>query len=99
VTDRRPTSRWERSEVTYGPVGRCIATFVVLVVPLYFAFFSLPFLIAASIWLCSITPMALRQIWRKTPIADAPPQIIIPPDPAPLAPGKSISDRTPPTRW
>jgi hypothetical protein len=96
---QRPTSRWRRSEVTFGPVGRLVAT-VVVMVPIVFAiFYSVFFIIAAAIWALTLMPWALRDIWRRTYVGTAEPSIVLPPEPAPLTPGESILDRQPPARW
>jgi hypothetical protein len=95
MTATRPTSRWKRSEVTFGPIGRIIATAVVLV-PIFYSVF---FLVAAVLWAFLILPMATRDIWRRVRTDDVPPALVIPPEPGPLAPGESINDRVVPRRW
>jgi hypothetical protein len=96
----RPTSRWRPSAVTFGPVGRIVATIVVLLPILYAVFVSVFFLIAAAIWGLTIVPWALRDIWRRVPAGPPPPAPIVPtPQTRPLEPGTSIADRHPPARW
>jgi hypothetical protein len=65
----RNTSRWERSEVTFGPAGRVCVT-ILLFVPVWFGiFFNVFFLVAAAIWMF-VLPMALHQVWQPVRIGD-----------------------------
>ena len=58
----RTTPRWERSQVTFGPVGR-VAVTLLLFVPVWFGISAtMVFLVPAAIWLF-ILPMALHHIW------------------------------------
>jgi len=58
-------SRWQRSEVTFGPVGRVVVT-ILLLIPVWFGvFYSVFFLVAAAIWGLWIVPLAYRDVWRK----------------------------------
>lgn len=93
-----PTSRWLRSEVTFGPVGRVVWT-IVLVAPILFAlFYSVFFIVAAAIW-AFILPMGLRDIWRKVKNPDYEEPIVLPPETPPLKDGESVHDRKMPRRW
>jgi hypothetical protein len=94
---KEPTSRWLRSEVTFGPVGRVTWT-ILLFLPLLFAiFYNFFFIVAAAIWM-AIVPMGLRDVWRrvKRPGYETMPEL---PAPKGLQPGESLHDRTPPQRW
>lgn len=88
-------SRWNRSEVTFGPVGRVVAT-VAIVAPLIFMLvFSLVFLIAGLL-LLPVAWMALKQIWQPVKVDTV--RL-----PGPLPPTESstpsIMDREAPQRW
>jgi hypothetical protein len=96
---QRTSSRWQGSEVAFGPVGRIVATLLVLIPILFAIFVNVFFLIAAAIWAFFVLPRAMRDIWRRTSTSPAQPPIIIPPEPGPIPPGESINDRTPPARW
>jgi hypothetical protein len=99
MVDRRPTSRWRSSEVTFGPRGRVVATLLVLVPVAYAVFVNVMFLVAAAIWGLFLLPWALRDIWRKVPDRDAAAEPAIPPVPGPIAERESILDRPAPRRW
>ncbi len=93
----RPTSRWLRSEVTFGPVGR-VAWTLVLLVPIVFAlFYNFFFIIAAAIWM-AVVPMAMQDVWRKVkrPDYETIPEIA---EPKTLQPGESLHERVTPKRW
>jgi hypothetical protein len=64
-------SRWKASEITFGPVGRIVATGLVLVPVLYGLFVNVFFLVAAGIW-CFLLPGVLRDIWRRTRVGERP---------------------------
>jgi hypothetical protein len=95
---RPGTSKWKRSAVTYGPVGRVVATVLVLFPVVFGALFSVFFLIAAAIWLFGIVPIALRGIWRQVRDDEAPATLELGPDHSVL-PGEAIKDRVGPVRW
>ncbi len=59
----RKRSRWAGSEVTFGPVGRMVASVLVLV-PLCFFIFA-GSLIGIAAYGVVVVPWALRDIWRK----------------------------------
>jgi hypothetical protein len=84
--------------VTYGPIGR-VAWTLALVVPIVFGvFYSIFFLVAAATW-AFVVPVALRDVWRAVRDPTQEPPLRIPPHADPPAPGESIHDRTPPSRW
>jgi len=60
-------SRFERSVLTFGPLGRTIATLLVLLVLAWFVMFGGAFglVIGAVVWLGWVMPRALRDIWRR----------------------------------
>jgi hypothetical protein len=78
VPDRRTTdpeaaiplmtySRWKKTDGTFGPTGRIIAT-VLLLVPL--PVFALGVatgigIIGAGLWVIVVMPWALRDIWKR----------------------------------
>jgi hypothetical protein len=94
----KPTSRWRRSTISFGPVGRLVWTVVLLIPILYAIFINMVFLVAAAIW-AFILPMALRDVWRAVKNPDYEPPIVLPPDPPTLKEGESLHDRRPPRRW
>jgi hypothetical protein len=91
-------SRWLRSEVTFGPIGRIVCTILLIAPVLFGIFYSVFFLVAGFIWLF-IVPLGLRGIWRAVRNPHAPPTLVLPPEPAPPGPGESLHDRRPPQRW
>jgi hypothetical protein len=93
-----PTSRWLRSEITFGPVDRVLWT-VVLFAPILFAiFYSVFFIVAAAIW-AAVIPMGLRHLWQRVRNPDYEQPIVLPPETPPMKPGESLHDRRPPARW
>lgn len=64
----RPVGRrTDRSQVTFGPVGRSLWSAAVLAVPVPFLWFSegLAGWGLAGLWWAVITPWALRDLWRS----------------------------------
>lgn len=61
---RPPTSRWAASAVSFGPVGRIVATLLVLLVGVWLLWASLFGMVGGFLWLGIVTPWALRDIWR-----------------------------------
>lgn len=62
-------TRWQSSDVTFGPVGRLVATGVVGLVLVWFAFYAGLFGIPGIIiWGGYFMPRALRDIWRSAPL-------------------------------
>jgi len=60
-------SRWKKTDGTFGPAGRIIAT-VLLVVPL--PVFALGVasgigIVGAGLWVIVVMPWALRDIWKR----------------------------------
>jgi hypothetical protein len=88
-------SRWRRSEVTFGPIGRVLATAAVVVPMVFMLLFSVFFLVAGLL-LMPVALMALKQIWRPVQIGEVRLPAPIAPD-QPTAP--SIMDRDAPQRW
>jgi hypothetical protein len=65
-------SRWKKSSGTFGPVGRVVAT-VLLLVPLPFLAISATVgigIIGAGVYVLVVMPWALRDIWKaaRTPV-------------------------------
>jgi hypothetical protein len=61
-------SRWRKTQTTFGPVGRVLWTFALVVpVPLFLVAGVIGDLFAfgvAGIWAFAIMPMGLRAVWR-----------------------------------
>lgn len=98
-------SRWARSEVTFGPVGRVVATIVVLL-PLVWLLTSagLYGIVGVVIYGTTLVPWALRDIWRRTRRAATEDELLQARLAAELARDRATEqaaaeDRTPPTRW
>jgi hypothetical protein len=98
-------SRWVRSAVTFGPVGRIVASLLTLL-PLWWFLVYAPFgaIVIVPIWLVKILPWALRDIWRpvKLPANDADliraqHELLGQAESVPTKP--SISERPTPARW
>jgi len=102
----KPTSRWRRSTITHGPLGRMMWTIVLFVLATY------PILIALTqgfVWICLyiggiplllvLFPLAMRDVWKKVPNPDYEGPIKLPPETPPLLPGESLHERRPPARW
>jgi hypothetical protein len=86
-------SRWVRSETTFGPVGRVVATVLILVPMAFMLIFSAVFLIAGLL-LTPVAFMALKHIWRPVKVDTVRLPTAIVSDPTP-----SIMDREAPQRW
>ena len=103
MASRQRYSRWAPSEVTFGPVGRVVAT-VLLFIPVWFGiFYNVFFLVAAAIWAIGIMPLAYRDVWRRVRSAptDAD-RLAVAYDqafPDDGSPRTDITTRTPPARW
>jgi hypothetical protein len=54
-------SRWAKSDVSFGPVGRMVGTVLLLAVGAWLLVFSL---IGAGVWWLVVVPWALRDLWR-----------------------------------
>jgi hypothetical protein len=102
----KPTSRWRRSTITFGPVGRVVWTLVCLVIAVYPTWKAVTVgWIYVSLYLGGIPllfvlfPLVMRDVWKKAPNPDYQPPIVLPPDPPALKDGESLHDRRPPGRW
>ena len=61
-------SRWAGNAVSSGPVGRILATIVLVILPLLYLFWTVaPF---GLVYLLAACPVLLGAIWKKTPIND-----------------------------
>lgn len=101
MTSHWRTSRFAPSELTFGALGRVLATMLVLS-PVFFAlalagvlgiFFALPYVVM-------VVPAGLRWLWQPAPvelIADPLPAATFPADPPPA--GAGIAGRQAPSRW
>lgn len=67
---RERGTRFERSDLTFGPVGRAVVTAIVLLPTVWFGSLGLPGFLAAAMWLVFVVPPALRDVWRR---AELPP--------------------------
>ena len=57
-------SRWKKTSVSYGPVGRIAATILFCAVPIWWGLsYSI---ILAIMWVFFVGPLLLRSIWKKT---------------------------------
>jgi hypothetical protein len=63
-------SRWKKSSGTFGPFGRLLATFLVLLpMPVFLATVAIGIgIIGGGIYLLVVLPWALRDIWKKAPV-------------------------------
>lgn len=108
MTERPATSRWRAGAMSFGPVGRIVLT-VLAVLPVWWLYganvvslafhFQIGFFFGAFIWTIFVVPALLRDVWKRVPNHDAPAELVLPPEPKPLAPGESIQDRKGPSRW
>lgn len=63
-------SRWARSDVTFGPVGRVVASLLMLVPLWWFIKYAGVFgIVGVPIWLVKVLPWGLRDIWRPVKVA------------------------------
>lgn len=60
-------SRWVKSDVSFGPVGRTVLTILLLIPALWGLMYS-P--VAAALWLFVVYPVAMRSVWKKIPLRD-----------------------------
>jgi len=101
MTSRWRTSRFARSELTFGGVGRVVAT-LLLLSPVYLALdlagvFGVVFVVP---YLLKVVPEGLRWLWQRVPVElvdDPSPVANLSSEPPP--PGTAIADRQPPSRW
>jgi hypothetical protein len=69
-------SRWKKTDGTFGPAGRIIAT-LLLLVPLPILLLAVASgigIIGVGLYLIVVMPWALRDIWKKAAIAIEPPK-------------------------
>lgn len=59
------SSRWKSGPTTFGPLGRIVAT-LMLLVPVWFFWANPVGWICLAIWLIFVMPLALRDIWKPT---------------------------------
>jgi hypothetical protein len=59
-----PASRWAKSDVTFGPVGRVVCTLLLVAVGVWFLAVSVFGLVGGALWWLIVTPWALRDLWR-----------------------------------
>lgn len=60
-------SRWKKTDGTFGPAGRIVAT-VLLIVPLPVFVLGVATgigIIGAGVWVLVLMPWALRDIWKR----------------------------------
>jgi hypothetical protein len=63
-------SRWKKSTGTFGPFGRLVATFLLLLpLPVFVMTVAIGIgIIGAGIYLIIVMPWALRDIWKKAAV-------------------------------
>ena len=100
-------SRWAASEITFGPVGRIVATALVVGVVWWLnQVLGIFFLVLAGAFLWQVVPQALRDIWRPVRLPPTEQDAIrakaeamrldeLPPTP----PESPIDERPAPSRW
>jgi hypothetical protein len=75
-------SRWKKSDGTFGPTGRIVATFLLLL-PLTLAAAAIATgigMVGGGIYIFVIMPWALRDIWKKAATVIEPPRpVVVPP--------------------
>ena len=54
-------SRWAKSDVSFGPVGRILITLVMVAIGIFLAVFAL---LGAGLWWLVVMPWAMRDLWR-----------------------------------
>jgi hypothetical protein len=95
------TSRFAPSELTFGGVGRVVAT-ILLLSPVYFGLdlagvFGLVFAVP---YLVMVVPEGLRWLWQPAPVELVEDPLPAPDlTPQPPAAGAAIADREAPSRW
>jgi hypothetical protein len=97
-------SRWQRSEVTFGPVGRILASFVVQLPLIWLIDYSGIIGIVIGVPVAfKVLPWAYGDIWRKVRVRSTPADELSSdyrqtfPEDAP--PRTDIGTRRPPRRW
>jgi hypothetical protein len=66
VSGKPVYSRWAGTEVSFGPVGRILATILVIGIGVLLGFNYSP--VPAVIWLFLGAPVLLRSIWKRVPV-------------------------------
>ena len=68
-------SRWKKSDGTFGPAGRIIATILLLVpLPVFLLAAATGIgIIGAGLWVIVVMPWALRDIWKRAATHVQPP--------------------------
>lgn len=61
---RVPTSRWQKSTITYGPVGRVLWTVALFVPEVWLLTQSIFAIFALALWTFWVIPLTLRSIWQ-----------------------------------
>jgi hypothetical protein len=65
---RTQWSRWRAGAMTFGPVGRVVAS-LALLIPFYFFFYAgVLGIVGMAMWIFIVMPAALRSIWKRTRI-------------------------------
>jgi hypothetical protein len=95
-------SRWAASSITFGPVGRLVAT-ALMFLPLWWSvYYAGPFgIVGLVVWGGVWLPKALRDIWRSVPTEPLDPldvgNLVTPSNE--LDPETAITERVGPSRW
>ena len=58
-------SRWVKSDISFGPLGRIALTILLFLPVLWGLMFSL---VSAALWLFVVYPLALRSVWKRIPL-------------------------------
>lgn len=98
-------SRWAKSQVTFGPAGRLVATAATFLPILWFLYYAGPFgVMSAAIWMVCAVPWALHDIWQAVKRPATAQELIAAAFESQAASGFGdehvpIDQRVPPTRW
>ena len=107
MSARGRRSRWASSEVTFGPVGRIVATLIVVGVVWWLnQMLGIFFLAFGGAYMTQFLPEALRDIWRPVRMPPTEQDVIRARAEAmrleeqpPTPPESPIAERDVPTRW
>lgn len=58
-------SRWAKSETTFGPFGRIVASLSLLIPLAFFVNSGMFGVVGIIMWIFVVMPMALRSIWKR----------------------------------